>query len=136
MKTGERKFRELQRHWYKILEESGFEDIEEMINGRLVLKQSTTFRHNKTEPFDCQMDQEYFRQIYHRVNDELTTYRNEEDKIIMQLYAEGTKIKIIIEELKSKNLTRCRRHIRTIIRQYEMAWNIKNYSPRQLNKYG
>lgn len=133
--TNPRELRELQKHWYSILRNHGFEDIEEFKGDELVLKQSAAHNFCSVDPFHKEMKEEYFILIFHKVNDETTFYKTKEDKMIMNLHANGSRIKDIIETLKSHNMYRCRRHIRTIIRQYIMAWDIKHYTPEQLNKY-
>lgn len=121
--------KELQKLWYKILEDSGFVDIEKLINGRLVLKQNAAHNLWEQDPLDCELEREYFRLVSHKVNDEATIFRNESDRMILQMHADGLKIKDI-----TAVVFRDRKTVRHIIRRYEMAWNIRIYTRRQLNK--
>jgi hypothetical protein len=135
MKQPGGKLRDLQRHWYKILEDSGFEDIEQLVRGELVLKQTANHSMWDKDPFDREMDQEYFRLIFHKACDPTTAYRNEVDKLIMQMHADGAKNIDIVRALETRGDPRCRRAVRVIIRKYEMMWNIRKYTRKQLNKY-
>ncbi len=128
------KFKELQKYWYSLLEQSGFKDIEKLVDGNLVLKTTSTIKHQRIDAFDCHMDAEYFRCLFHKINDKETTYRNEVDRVVMQMHAEGYKIKDIIDALKNMDVLRSRASVRFIIRKYEMLWEIKYYTPKQLNK--
>lgn len=134
MKMPGGKLRELQKHWYKILEESGFEDIERVVGGELVLKQYAAHNLWDSHPLDREMEEEYFRIVSHHTNDETTAFRNQVDKMILQMYSDGVKIKDIVQSLETNGVPRNRASVRYIIRRYEVAWNIKQYSPRQLNK--
>lgn len=135
MKLPGGKLKDLQKHWYKILEDSGFVDIEKMVGGELVLKQSAAHNFWDIHPFDREMDEEYFRVISHKTNDDTTTYRNALDKIIMQMHADGLKAAEIICSLKSQGISKHRHSIRFIVRRYEMAWGIRQYPLSKLNKY-
>ncbi len=135
MKTSREKLRELQKHWYKVLERSAFKDIEKMVGGEFVLKQTAAHHLWDVDQFDREMDEEYFRIIFQIANDEATIYRNEIDKIIMVMHSDGSKIKDIIKTLENYGYTRRRNSIRIIIRRYEMEWNIRTYAPKQLNIY-
>jgi hypothetical protein len=127
--------RELQKQWYKILEDSGFKDIEKLVRGELVLKQVAEHSGWYKDDFTREMHREYFQTITFHAYDEATVYRNETDKIIMQMHADGAKITEIMRALNAITKSPCRRSIRVIIRRYEMDWNIRQYTPKQLNKY-
>lgn len=128
------KFKSLQKYWYDILKVSGFEDIEKLVGGELVLKQGADHHLWNVNQLDKEMREEYFTIITHKVNDEETVFRNEVDRIVMQGHAMGAMIRDIIHTLNTHGETRSRASVRYIIRRYEMAWNIRQYTPRQLNK--
>lgn len=137
----EDQLRDLQKKWYKILADSGFEDIEEFRGGELVLKQSCVKNLWQKDSFDFEMNQDYFMHLSHIVNDENTVFRNFIDRIILQMYVEGDKIKDIVHKLSKtgipflrRKFRRNRASVRFIIRRYEVKWNIRTYSPRELNQ--
>jgi len=134
MKMPGGKLRELQKHWYKILEDSGFKDIEELVNGKMVLKQTSDHSGWYKDQFNREMQEEYFRVIWHHAHDETVEFRNDVDKLILQMYANGSKIVDILRTLEEMGERRERKTVRIIIRRYEVAWDIKQYTPRQLNK--
>ncbi len=122
--------KELQKHWYKILEESGFKDIETMVGNELVLKQAANHHIWDKHPLDREMTEEYFRVLFHKAHDEKTLYRNDLDRVTMQMYSDGSKICGI-----AKITGRARNSIRFIIRRYETAWGIRDRSKEELNRY-
>lgn len=134
MKMPGGKLKELQKHWYRKLEESGFKDIEKLVNGELVLKQDAPHSFWYMDSFEIKMREEYHWAISYKINDETTTFKNKIDKLILQMHAAGSKIKDIVSSLISNGEKRNRASVRYIIRRYEMEWNIKRYSPKQLNK--
>lgn len=128
------KFRTLQKHWYKILEDSGFKDIEKLVDGKLFLKEIAPHSFWYMDEFECEMRGEYYRAISKIAFDENTLYKNDVDRMILQMHAEGIKISAIMNALKMKGESKHRLSIRYIIRRYEMAWKIRHYTPKQLNK--
>lgn len=137
MKMSREKFRSLQKYWYDILRVSGFKDVERLVDGEPVLYHFEAHEFSsrrEIDKFDFEMDQEYYRALLHVSNDETTKYKNDVDKIIMRMHAEGAKIRDIIHSLLTYGETRNRASIRYIIRRYEMAWNIRKYTAKQLNK--
>lgn len=123
----------LQEYWYDILEKEGFQHIEKLKGSKLVLvkKASDCYRS-----IDCALRmirEQYFRLLGHRVHDEKTVFRDEIDKFIMTRYADGARIKTIVEELETKGAGKDRKSIRILIRRYEMQWDIKYYNRKQLN---
>ncbi len=135
MKMSKEKFKSLQKYWYDILKASGFEDIEKLVGGELVLKQSANYQLRDLDPLEKEARQEYFAIITHKTNDEKTLFRNNVDRIIMQEHANGAQMKEIIVALTLRGESRCRRAIRVIIRKYEMEWGIRKYTDQQLNIY-
>lgn len=134
MKMPGDKFRSLQKYWYKILEDSGFKDIEKLVNGCLVLKEIAPHSFWYMDSFECQMREEYYRTLVGKTQDENTVYRNDIDKKIMHMFADGIRIGAIVNTLKRDGTPRDRYSVRIIIRRYEMAWNIKTYTKKQLHK--
>lgn len=128
------KFKSLQKHWYDLLRLSGFEDIEKLVGGELVLRQTANHQLRDVNQLDKEIREEYFTIIFHKINDEKTVFRNEVDRIIMQEHAEGAMIREIMRTLSIIGESRSRASVRYIIRRYEVAWNIRKYTPRQLNK--
>lgn len=130
-------FKELQKAWYVRLEEEGFQDVELHSGNELFLKRysfSIVDKRCKDWPLRCrQLREVYYALLSAKVHD--AVFRNEVDELILVLYANGTKIKIIAEELEKLGKRRCRNAIRFIIRRYEVAWGIREYTPQQMNKY-
>jgi hypothetical protein len=133
MKLPKHEFKKLQKQWYKILKDSGFNDIEREKDEQLVLTQTAAYPFRNTDEFLRIIKEEYFRCMSQKALDENTVFRNEIDKYILLRHSEGAKIKIIGEELVSRGTSRDRKSIRIIIRRYEMAWGIRFYGPRELN---
>ncbi len=79
------------------------------------------------------MKEEYFRILGQAVQDEETVFRNDTDRYILTRHSEGAKIKMIMKELEAKGKAKARDSIRYIIRRYEMAWGIRQYSQVQLH---
>ncbi len=125
-------FKALQKAWYRRLEDEGFADAEEMIAGELVLKQTAQHCYRGTDEITRESKEGYFRLMASLVQE--AEFTSEVDKIILTRYAEGKKIKVILEELTSMGKRRCRGTIRYKIRTYEMRWGMREYTPQQLNK--
>lgn len=126
-------FKVLQKKWYKLLEQSGFKDVETFKGDELVLKlpaEPHLYRH--LTQFECYMRQQYFLSMAHTANCELTEYRNDVDKYILIRHSDGAEIKSIIDELLCMGTPRDRTTVRMIIRRYEMSWGLINYDRRQL----
>lgn len=131
MKVTKQEFKKLQQYWYKRLEQEGFKDIEkaqEIAHEQNFLKEyqslNSIYRHTK---------EDYFRLLNQAIHDENTQFRNHIDKYILTRYAEGARIKTIVQELLNLGMSRDRYSVRIIIRKYEMAWNIKTYTRKQLH---
>jgi hypothetical protein len=125
MKLTKAEFKKLQKQWYEKLKETGFKDIESQ-------GQTSTHGSPKLNEVLKKTLEDYWTLIRHKVCDDLTTYRNEIDKYVLNRYAEGAKLTIIARELKNKKTPRHRQTIRDIIRRYEMIWQIRSYTPSQL----
>lgn len=133
------KFKAMQEAWYKRLESEGFQDAEELKNGQLILKQSAAhpYRWAKTEG-ERQCKEDYYRAIADCA--QRSSFSSLTDRLIMTWHAEGKSQKAIRENLywlgfkKWRNAIICRHTIRFTIRKYEMAWGIRQYTAKQLNK--
>lgn len=125
-------FKALQALWYERLEAQGFEDAEELVDGELVLKQNAQHPLKGADPIEIEQKSTYYRVIGARAHDH--PFRKETDRIIMLMFAEGAKIKTIVEALTQAGARRCRESIRYTIRKYEMQWGLRQYTPRELNR--
>lgn len=134
MKLADKERLRLQKVWYEKLAEAGYEDIEHFVADRLVLKKSVMYPFKHTDFERMTIQQEYFRLLGIKVNDEETYFKSEVDRYILTRHAEGTKSKTIELELKGRGTPRHRHSIRFIIRRYEFRWGIKSYSERELNR--
>lgn len=133
MKLTREEYRALERLWYNKLANSGFKDIEKVIDDELVLVKTASYCYRKhRDEFSRQMKEEYFRQVGLRAHDEETLFKNDIHRYILIRHSEGAEIKTIVAELKLRGSDRDRSSVRFIIRKYEMAWGFRNYDPQQL----
>jgi hypothetical protein len=135
MKIAKDEFRRLQQEWYKRLADEGFKDIEKPHGEDFILLQTAGYCFRETDSFAKEMKEEYFRCVSQMAEDPDTDFRNDIDRHILRRHAEGAKIKVIIQELDSMDMSRTRESVRTIIRRYEMAWGLRQYTDRMLRKY-
>lgn len=128
MSTSDNEFKKLQKHWYAILEQSGFKDIERMSNDNFILVSSAKacYRHNGDDVLR-RAKEDYYRLLTHIVEDEKTVYKSEIDRYIMYRYSQGALIKDIVDELLSVGKKRDRKTVGTTIRRYEKNWGLKRY---------
>ncbi len=124
-------FKALQEAWYQRLTESGFQDAEELVAGELVLKQTSANGRSRDELTRTDKE-DYYTAISQKVQE--TVFTSDVDRIILVRYSEGRKIKHICEELATLGQRRCRETIRFKVRIYEMAWGLRQYTPRQLHR--
>lgn len=134
MKLTQEEFRNLRAHWYRILAESGFKDIERFDGSDMVLIDSK-HHYRRTTEFERSMIEEYYDLITCKANSDDTLWKNPVHKHILQRHAEGAKIVTIAHELNKKGTPRSRNSIKVIIRKYEMKWGIKEYEPKELYIY-
>lgn len=125
-------FKALQDAWYQRLADEGFRDQEVLVKGEMQLKWDAQRAYMRMKPLCREMREAYFRLLAQKVQE--NGFRSEIDRLILMRYAEGAKIKLIIEELKAIGKTRCRNSVTFIIRRYEMEWGLKEYTPKQLNR--
>lgn len=154
MKRSDEEFKKLQQYWYERLEQDGFIDIEKdedrLLKYQYDLSKSIRDAHNTLTPnltvnmtrdsyrdtrdLKINTKTEYFAAIRAMIGDEKTVFRNEIDRYILRRHSEGAMIKDICEELLIQNIKKDRKTIRIMIRRYEMKWNIRAYSNKQLNR--
>ncbi len=126
MKISKEDFLILQEEWYDKLKKTGFEDIEKNYRGNNFLK---NHRYPNLDPDAIT----YFDNILFFADAANTIFKKPADKIIMQLHGQGMGINDIIQALSLYGIKRARNSVRIIIRRYEMAWGIKEYTRKQLN---
>lgn len=134
-----KQFNELKQAWDKILENSGFVDIEKEKNGERVLKTCSMSIFYRRGPKNIEITdlikdhrQSYYQLLAEHVAKELA-FEDESDRIIMQRTSEGYKISEISLELKALNKAKFNRDtIRYVRRRYENKWGIKNWKPEQM----
>lgn len=134
MKLSAKELLKLQKHWYELLASSGYDDIEHFVKDRLELKKSVMYPFKHTDFERMLIQEEYFRLLGIKVNDEDTYFKSEVDRYILTRHAEGIKSNVIAFELQERGTPKHRHSIRFIIRRYEFQWGIKSYNLRQLNK--
>lgn len=124
-------FKQLQQEWYQKLADSGFIDAEEFSGDDLRLKQHAHHVYSEVDDFAREIKEHYFNVIGQKVSDPETPFKNDDHRFIMTKRSEGEHIKDICEELGTLR----RQAVRYIIRNYEVAWNLRTYSRRQLHRY-
>lgn len=124
MKLTKEEFKDLQEFWYRKAKESGFKDIESLKDKDTFLKESCIHVFRNACEIIISTKQEYFTLITHFVEDPKTDFKHPSHRHIMRRYADGTKIKHIVEELQGLGLDRDRKNVRLIIRRYVQLWKI------------
>jgi len=96
-----KKFKELQERWYKKLEKSGFEDVEDMTLNEPLLKNWDNFRYRKVTPEEYESRTRY----YSNCRDVLNTYPFERaiHRRIWELHTEGLSLRQIEKTIKKEN---------------------------------
>lgn len=125
-------FKALQKEWYQRLKDDGFQDAEEVVDGKSVLKQIASHVYRNHGLFEIENKEAYYQFISQKVQE--TVFAKSVDRIIMSRHAEGRLRKHIVEELEEIGEPRCRNTITFRIRKYEMEWGMRQYTPKQLNK--
>lgn len=125
-------FKALQRAWYAELAKDGFEDAEELVGADMMLRQIAAHPYRNAEELGIKTKEAYYRFLFQRVQG--SAFDNDIDCVIMTMFAEGAKIKRIVESLETQGKTRCRETVRYTIRRYEMQWGLRQYTPKQLRK--
>ena len=125
-------FKALQQAWYAKLEDEGFQDAEELVGEEMMLRQVAEHAYKDSDELGVKTKEAYYRILEHRVQG--SAFQNDIDRLIMTMFADGTKIKRIVETLEDRGSRRCRMTVRMTIRRYEMKWGLRDYSRKQLNK--
>jgi hypothetical protein len=125
--------RELQEHWYQVLKDTGFQDIEKFQGHFMQLIEPASKRFKNITDIERTSREEYFRFMFQMCHKEDTEFRSDEDLYIMFRHSDGAQIKEILEELEELGVKRDRKTIRIIIRRYEMAWKLRFYTRRKLH---
>ena len=134
MKWSSPEFRALQRAWYERLAAEGFDDIEEIVNGKLVLKQSAAHPYRGADELSRESKAQYYCFMADKVQRE--QFDSIVDWVIIFAHAHGKKIKHICKKLEILGIARARDTVRYRIRIYEMKWGLRSYTPRQLHRTG
>lgn len=119
-----KEFREIEKKWYEKLEEKGFTDIEEAINGKRTLRQRASNCYRQEHEVRRIAKTAYYDLLCEAIHLE-ENFRDEVEKLIMQRRASGVTVNAISEELKSMR-KRC--HVVTVwrvIQKYEKKWRIR-----------
>ena len=97
----QKQFKALQQKWYKKLEKSGFEDIEQTSDDRGFLKQNhNSYFKTRHTPLSFQNTQEYFLQCSHFLLEH--DFNTEQARAIWKLHSEGYSRREIAKMLKIK----------------------------------
>lgn len=126
-------FKAMQAAWYAKLASDGFEDAEVVVGCDLLLRQAAEHPYRDKDEVQIATREDYYRILAQKLEQE-RSFRNDVDRMILALFVLGTKIQRIVEILEREGKRRCRMTIRMTIRKYEMAWGIRKYSFRQLNR--
>lgn len=125
--------KKLRDEWYKKLRDSGFNDIEDASEDLRANRKIKSSFHGRT-PSQRRCKEEYFLRMSQTFANPETKFRNEIDRLILKRYLEGALIRQIVDELEGLGTPKERKTIRILIRRYEMAWNVRYYTDRQLNR--
>ena len=119
------KSNKLKQEWDKILEDSGFRDIEVEINGERKLRQYAGSIYSKAEHnrVDVHKRREYFLALSSRCNE--TLFGKFIDRFVMEQFAEGIKQVDIRRNLLKAGIKRSRISIYWIIRKYLTEWGMR-----------
>lgn len=123
-------FKELTKEWYKRLKEDGFQDIEQ---DERYLKENSYKAYQGADEITRDTKLLYFTLLTHHIG--RAEFKTEVDRIVLLMRSEGAKIKSICDYLSSIGESRTRVTVRIIIRRYEMAWGMREYTSNQLGRY-
>lgn len=121
-------FKALQAAWYKRLEEEGFDDAEEMVGGKMVLKQTALRGAAEVVMIS---NEAYYNFVSRKVKE--TVFSREIDRLILERHAEGARPFEIMNDLIELGYNPCRTTVRVRIRVFETKWGIRQYTRKQLN---
>lgn len=127
-------FRAMQEAWYARLRVEGFEDVEQLVQGEMMLRQTADHPYRGQDELCISTKETYYRVLSQKLEQDGTWFRNEIDRLILSCFAMGTKVTRIVEILQREGKPRCRNTIMFTIRKYEMQWGLRAYTRKQLNK--
>ena len=90
-------FLDLQKHWYKILKESGFQDIEDCNNKFRPLKSWHSFKWANRDSYFIEAKIKYYTDAVHFLSE--YEFETPEQKTIWMLHSEGFSVREIEREL-------------------------------------
>ena len=125
--------KDIQQSWYDTLKAEGFDDIEKLKNGKMLLRSTATHDMLYVSPDIQNICEDYYSLIGELI--ESTKFNKPIEKTILELYNAGSTITNIKKILKQQNTPRCWQAILYCIRRYEMKWGIRTYKPRQLGRH-
>lgn len=103
-----------------------------MIGEDPVLKQTAAWPYQGASLENIEAKESYFLQLGARVA--TSVFQSDVDRLILTMAADGAKIKHITEALEQRGTRRCRMTVRMTIRKYEVAWGLRQWTAKQLNK--
>lgn len=121
----------LEDKWNKILDDSGFVDIEETKGKDRVLKQIANHAYWRSGKLAVKSKFEYYNSISQKV--QIEKFDCGIDKLILVMASQGMSHASIVRILSSIGKRRYRATIRFIIRRYEMKWGLKSWTLKQMN---
>lgn len=119
-----KQFKELESHWYDLLQLNGFQDHEKKVKGEMVLRQNAGNSYRGAEELEREMKALYYSIVKGKASTE-EQFKDEVEKLVMHMRGEGIKIAKICEELRDMG-ERCHRQtVRQIIQKWEIRWGIR-----------
>lgn len=117
-------FKELEKEWYRKLEENKFLDIEKKKNGESFLRQRSGYCYRRTIQNQVSARQEYYELMAQCFQSEFR-FKDEIEEYVMEKTAHGGSINEISRVLRNINERYHRGTIRLIIQKFEARWGIK-----------
>lgn len=117
-------FKKLEKEWYERLRQSNFQDIEEVVNGKSVLKQRASNCYRAEDPVRIESKRKYYELLSHHYHQE-QGFRDEVEEYVMAMRAKGNSIEEISNKLVAAKERCYRGTIRKIIQKYETKWSIR-----------
>lgn len=127
-----KEFKALQKQWYQRLSDEGFKDAETLSEKCLTLKKIQERPYCAVAEVVRETREAYYTLMAQKVQE--AVFRNEIDRLIMIWHADGMKACAIGRELTAIGEYRNRNTIRYLIRRYEHAWGMREYTPKELNR--
>lgn len=117
-------FKRIEKEWYEKLKEEKFQDAEQTINGKALLKQQSSNCYRGKSKIERENKLRYYELLGHFFSEE-KEFQDWVESYIMQRRSDGVKIIHISKELEWANERCYRGTIRKIIQKYERKWGIK-----------